>query len=48
MGQPYRVRQLRRVFEHILKHRDQIWLTRPGDICTHIESLPAGTVPGAP
>jgi peptidoglycan/xylan/chitin deacetylase (PgdA/CDA1 family) len=48
MGQPYRVRQLRRVFEHILQHRDQIWLTRPGDICTHIESLPAGTVPGAP
>ena len=41
------VRQLRRVFEHILQHRDQIWLTRPGDICTHIESLPAGTVPGA-
>ena len=48
MGQPYRVRQLRRVFEHILQHRDQIWLTRPGDICIHIESLPAGTVPGAP
>jgi hypothetical protein len=48
MGQPYRLRQFRRVIEHILKHRDQIWLTRPGDICTHIESLPAGTVPGAP
>jgi len=48
MGQPYRLRQFRRVIEHILQHRDQIWLTRPGDICTHIESLPAGTVPGAP
>jgi len=48
MGQPYRLRQFRRVIEHILKHRDQIWLTRPGDICTHIESLPAGIVPGAP
>ena len=48
MGQPYRLRQFRRVIEHILQHRDQIWLTRPGDICAHLESLPAGTVPGAP
>jgi len=48
MGQPYRLRQFRRVIEHIFQHRDQIWLTRPGDICAHIESLPAGTVPGAP
>jgi allantoinase len=48
MGQPYRLRQFRRVIEHILQHSDQIWLTRPGDICSHIESLPAGTVPGAP
>ena len=48
MGQPYRLRQFRRVIEHIQQHRDQIWLTRPGDICAHIESLPAGTVPGAP
>jgi hypothetical protein len=48
MGQPYRLRQFRRVIEHILQHRDQIWLTRPGDICAHIESMPAGTVPGAP
>ena len=47
MGQPYRVRQLRRVIEHILQHRDHIWLTRPDNICTHIESLPAGTVPGS-
>lgn len=46
VGRPYRIRQLRRAFEHILKHRDKIWLTRPGDICTHIESLPPGTVPG--
>ncbi len=46
VGQPYRVRQFRRVVEHILGHRDRIWLTRPGDICAHIESLPIGTVPG--
>ena len=46
VGRPYRMRALRRVFEHIARHRDRIWLTRPGDICRHIESLPPGTVPG--
>lgn len=45
-GRPYRLRRLRRAFEHILAHRDDIWLTRPGDICAHIESLPEGIVPG--
>ena len=47
LGQPYRLRQYRRVIEHILEHRDDIWLTRGGDICKHIESLPAGVVPGS-
>jgi hypothetical protein len=47
VGQPYRLRQLRRVFEHILKRRDQIWLTHPRDIARHIESLPPGVVPGS-
>lgn len=47
LGQPYRLRQFRRVLDHILEHRDQVWLTRPGDICRHIESLPPGTVPGS-
>jgi peptidoglycan/xylan/chitin deacetylase (PgdA/CDA1 family) len=47
VGRPYRIRQLRRAFEHILQYRDRIWLTRPGEICAHIESLPPGTVPGS-
>jgi peptidoglycan/xylan/chitin deacetylase (PgdA/CDA1 family) len=47
IGRPYRIRRLRRAFEHILKHRDRIWLTRPRDICAHVESLPAGIVPGS-
>jgi peptidoglycan/xylan/chitin deacetylase (PgdA/CDA1 family) len=47
LGQPYRLRQFRRVIEHILKHRSDIWLTRPGAIFEHIESLPAGVVPGS-
>jgi allantoinase len=47
MGRPYRIRQLRRALEHIARHRDRVWLTRPRDICPHIESLPKGTVPGS-
>ena len=47
LGQPYRMRQFRRVIEHIMQYRDQIWLTRPGAICDHIKSLPAGIVPGS-
>ena len=46
VGRPYRLRQLRRALEHITRDRDAVWLTRPGDICRHVESLPAGTVPG--
>ena len=45
VGRPYRIRQLRRALEHILQYKDRIWLTRPGDICQHIENLPEGTVP---
>jgi peptidoglycan/xylan/chitin deacetylase (PgdA/CDA1 family) len=47
VGQPFRLRQLRRALKYITERRDRIWLTRPGDICRHIESLPAGTVPGS-
>jgi len=45
LGQPYRLRQFRRVIEHIMKHRDEVWITTPGQICSHIESLPKGIVP---
>ena len=43
-GRPYRIRQLRRAFQHILQHREGVWITRPRDICAHIESLPPGVV----
>ncbi len=39
VGRPYRLGPLRRAFEHIAAHRDEIWLTQPGQICAHIESL---------
>ncbi|MEI6719210.1 MAG: polysaccharide deacetylase family protein [Betaproteobacteria bacterium] len=47
LGQPHRLRRYRAVIEHILRQRDKIWLTRPGDICSHVESLPPGTIPGS-
>src|SRR5207249_3428808 len=47
MGRPYRLPQLRRALEHIARHRDRIWLTRPGEICAHVERLPRGVVPGS-
>ena len=47
VGRPYRIRQLRRAFEHILHYRDRIWLTHPRDICAHIENLAPGIVPGS-
>ena len=47
LGQPHRLRRYRKVIEHIVKQRERIWLTRPGEICRYVETLPAGTVPGS-
>ncbi|HEX7386734.1 MAG TPA: polysaccharide deacetylase family protein [Castellaniella sp.] len=46
LGQPYRLRQFRKVIEHIMQHRDEIWLATPGQIADHVKTLPPGTVPG--
>ena len=48
MGQPFRLRALRRALAHIAEHRAQVWITRPREICAHVEALPPGTVAGAP
>jgi allantoinase len=45
VGQPHRLRHLKRALRHIAEHRDDIWLTTPGEIASHAASLPAGTVP---
>ena len=45
VGQPHRLRHLKRALRHIARHRDAIWLTTPGAIARHCLSLPAGTVP---
>jgi len=47
IGRPYRIRRLRRALQHILEHGERVWLTRPRDICAHVESLPPGVVPGS-
>ncbi len=47
MGRPYRIRQLRRALAHVARHADRVWVTRPRDICAHIEALPKGVVPGS-
>src|SRR4029453_3658077 len=46
-GRPYRIRRLRRAFQHIARHGDRVWLTRPRGTTAHVGALPAGIVPGS-
>jgi allantoinase len=46
VGQPYRLRHLRRALRHIAELRDEVWVTTAGAIAAHVRSLPEGTVPG--
>lgn len=41
IGQPFRLRQLRRALTHIAAARDAIWLTNAGSIARHFSSLHA-------
>jgi allantoinase len=47
IGQPFRLRALRRAIRHIMERRDELWITTPGEIAAYCETLPAGTVPGS-
>jgi hypothetical protein len=43
VGQPYRLRALRGVLQHICAHHDDIWLTRAGEIfnyCVTCDAIP--------
>lgn len=41
VGQPYRLRHLRRALEHVCRHRDRVWFATTGAIADHfIEHLP--------
>src|SRR5579883_546198 len=45
VGQPHRLRHLKRALRHIARHHDSIWLTTPGEIARHCMGLPNGIVP---
>jgi peptidoglycan/xylan/chitin deacetylase (PgdA/CDA1 family) len=47
VGQPYRIRALRRAFKHIVEHplRDRVWFTRGDAIADYCLSLPPGLIP---
>jgi allantoinase len=50
VGQPYRLRALRRALKHVTDHAapDRVWFTRPSAIYDHCAALPVGTIPGDP
>ena len=41
VGQPHRLRPLRRALEHIAAHRDRIWLCHAGEIARHWDGVGA-------
>jgi allantoinase len=45
VGQPYRLRALRRALEGIAAARGEVWITTAGAILDHVSALPEGTVP---
>ncbi len=46
VGQPFRLRALRRALAHVVAHRGDVWLARPGELARYVEALPTGIVPG--
>ena len=47
IGQPFRLRPFRDAIRHVMRHRDALWITTPGEIARYCEGLPKGTVPGS-
>jgi len=47
VGQPFRLRPLRNALRHCLehRHRDRVWVTRPGEIARYCQGLAPGLVP---
>lgn len=48
VGQPYRLRHLRRALAHVAAARDrgEVWFTTPGAICDHMDTLAAADPKG--
>ena len=45
IGQPFRLRALKRALDHIAKHADSIWLTQPGLIASNIIEVQSRATP---
>jgi peptidoglycan/xylan/chitin deacetylase (PgdA/CDA1 family) len=45
IGQPFRLRALRRALAVIAAAREEVWVTTAGGILDHVTALPEGTVP---
>ena len=45
LSQPHRLRPLRGALRHILGQRDNLWITRPGEMFDYVASLPEGLIP---
>ena len=45
VGQPHRLKHLKRALRHIASRRETIWLTTPGAIARHCAALPDGIIP---
>ena len=39
VGQPYRLRHLRRALQHVCAQRERLWITTPGAICDAMDAL---------
>lgn len=46
VGQPYRMRHLRRALTHLVARRDVVWITTAGGVLDHVLTLPPATIPG--
>src|SRR5579871_4714121 len=47
IGQPFRLRAFRDAVRHIMRHREAVWITTPGEIARYCASLPPGIIPGS-
>jgi hypothetical protein len=45
VGQPYRMRHLRRALQHVQRAREGrdggVWVTTPGAVCAHVSAVAA-------
>jgi peptidoglycan/xylan/chitin deacetylase (PgdA/CDA1 family) len=48
VGQPHRLRHLRRALGAVAAERERVWIATAGAVFDHVCTLPAGTVPGCP